>query len=928
MLVVVGIVMSLVAAARVPQAEAAVPGAGTIGPGNLSTSWTGQTYPAMSTPDPKACPPASDPGNLRCDHFFLTVDVPSSYWSSHNGGARVRIEWPNSSNDFDLYIYDSSGGLVTSSAQGGTTFEEVFIYAASGTYEVRVVPFLVIVSSYSGKATFESQAGQPQNGPARPSGGITFAPATVIDAQRTEGEPINFIDANGNYWESGPYGTSTQLSFIHRSTDSGDQFNIIGVAGTRPDLPPGGGDTDIAVDDQGVAYFVDLEGLINLGCSVSNDDGNTWRKTVACVTTTLDDRQWFAVDNGLTAAASDNTIFLGYREELGTHIYSTPGSTGTADPVGGLVYSNSTDTLLPLNEDIRCGKLIFDPVQRYLYYPCGQQTGTRASVTVGHVNPGQRTGIQYHNVLTPASPGGGQTWSLFPVVATDRAGNLYAVWVDSNDRNVYLTASTDHGDHWGPVIRVNGNDANTTVMPWIVGGANGSVAIGWYGNNTHLTSDQMPSWYTSRQAATAFKWFGYTAVVRNALSATPTIYQARFTEKPMHYGQICTGGLGCTLTGGDRTMADFFAISLDRDGAMRIVYNDTTSQHHGAHLFEARQIAGVSPLNATVGHAAPSNPMSDATGDAHWPHYQAVVGPGPNQTRFDFTRLAISQPDAATLRVRMTVANLDSFLPPAGTTSALWLTRFQALSRGDHGEEAYRIFYLGAESTAGGSPTFFAGSGATAEGAIPGNGCTTTTPENCKIVQYPRETAATGSISGNTITIDVPLQGFGPGRPIFGSTLYSATALSGGRRNTASADLYADVDATRAFDYTLGSAIIRPPRCDPDRDAEGSGEVDDNGKNGGNFSFNGCDEDNGKVRHKDDGGGEDFRSTRVDDVKFDAASHKATITGAGVSRGQLTRFTLVVVDGSSIGAPSTYSLSLADGYARTGVVRTGAIRVR
>ena len=142
--------------------------------------------------------------------------------------------------------------------------------------------------------------------------------STVIDAQRTEGEPINFIDRTGAYWESGPWGTTTQMSFIHRSVDGGNQFNIVSNNGLRPDTPPGGGDTDVVTDDQGTAYFTDLEALINLDCAVSHDQGNTWTANHACVQNASVDRQWFAVDNGATAAATDNTIFLGTRDELGT----------------------------------------------------------------------------------------------------------------------------------------------------------------------------------------------------------------------------------------------------------------------------------------------------------------------------------------------------------------------------------------------------------------------------------------------------------------------------------------------------------------------------------------------------------------------------------------------------------------------------------
>ena len=184
------------------------------------------------------------------------------------------------------------------------------------------MPFLTAAATYNGSATFVSQAGGAPN-PPRSTGGLVFSPpATVVDAQRTEGEPVNWLDPNdGSYWESGPWGITTQQSFIHRSTDGGNQFNIDSPIGTRPDAGPGGGDTDIVTDDQGYAYFTDLESLVELDCAVSNDHGNTWRRNSFCVQTTGVDRQWFTIDNGSnhsigTAGADDNTVFFGFRQEL------------------------------------------------------------------------------------------------------------------------------------------------------------------------------------------------------------------------------------------------------------------------------------------------------------------------------------------------------------------------------------------------------------------------------------------------------------------------------------------------------------------------------------------------------------------------------------------------------------------------------------
>src|SRR2546427_5611785 len=263
------------------EVRAAIPSSGTTSQTNLSLPWQGPSY-TLANADPSMCPPSIDMMNLLCDHFFLTINLPTDFWTSHTGTVTITINWSSGSNDFDLYLYrQSDGQLVGSSTLGGGETQEqvVLVSPIPGNYEARITPFLVTMSSYSGSAVLSFTNGGPVPNPTFPTGGIAFGPATIVDPQRTEGEPLVHIDQFGNIWESGPWGFSNGQGFVAKSTDQGDSFHIVSPGdGLRPNITPvGGGDSDIITDDQGFAYFADLEGLGNVGVAVTNDGGNNWK---------------------------------------------------------------------------------------------------------------------------------------------------------------------------------------------------------------------------------------------------------------------------------------------------------------------------------------------------------------------------------------------------------------------------------------------------------------------------------------------------------------------------------------------------------------------------------------------------------------------------------------------------------------------------
>src|SRR5215467_254156 len=98
---------------------AATPTGGTLNAppagGTSTVTWSGGPYTAV-VESPSMC---ATLGSAGCDTFTLQVNVPATFYAANpNYSVVVQIQWPDSVNDFDLYVYDASGNVVGSSTGG------------------------------------------------------------------------------------------------------------------------------------------------------------------------------------------------------------------------------------------------------------------------------------------------------------------------------------------------------------------------------------------------------------------------------------------------------------------------------------------------------------------------------------------------------------------------------------------------------------------------------------------------------------------------------------------------------------------------------------------------------------------------------------------------------------------------------------------
>src|SRR2546428_9769332 len=187
-----------------------------------------------------------------------------------------------------------------------------------------------------------------------------------------------------------------------------------------------------------------------------------------------------------------------------------------------------------------------------------------------------------HKVFTGAV--GANFGNIFPALAVDGFGNVYATWSDNS--NIYYTFSTDLGTTWAPAAVVNQAPTlgKANVFPWIDADANGHVGIVWFGADRAGDSNSRPVMepgHGSSQRAPCTSgttcmqdwanWSVYYLETVNGHDASPAFVKSQISDHVIHRGTISTGGLGGSA---DRSLADYFQIAFDQQHLANVAFSD------------------------------------------------------------------------------------------------------------------------------------------------------------------------------------------------------------------------------------------------------------------------------------------------------------------------------------------------------------------
>ena len=341
-------------------------------------------------------------------------------------------------------------------------------------------------------------------------------------------------------------------------------------------------------------YVTSLERLpltLQTRLAYSDDRGGHWSiNDVAAVNPSLIDRPWLAVYPSKVSAAQDK-LYIAYHDFTVSQIWvatSTDGGTtfgATQSDVlsfDAFAEANSFCNTIPsdIEVDPETGEVYVqwitsDPRQNAVGCDLAQNQNFH-HVYMAHSSGALGFGLaatttwDVHSIYD--GPMSTNTDEIFATLAVDDSGtpgvggNVYSVFPDNlagpTVFDIWFTHSSNKGATWAPPVKVN-SDKGTHYFPWIAAGSTGRVDFVWYNSpdSTPTDAEQSP-WYVT---------FAQTV---NGTAAQPKFNQTAGSNSVIHVGGICTNGIFCSVTSGNRDLADSISIAIDRGGSAALAYTD------------------------------------------------------------------------------------------------------------------------------------------------------------------------------------------------------------------------------------------------------------------------------------------------------------------------------------------------------------------
>lgn len=537
-------IAAFVASGLSSPAGASDPTSGTVSDTQPSRSWVGGPFVVPNVTAQAGDQPLCDAPD-SCDDYALTVDTPAGYGSNHN--LTVKVSWPVAAADFDVYLLDQQGNVVSTAASSADP-EVLIVPPDSGTYTVRVVPFAPLGQSYAATATLGTKPANPAPGTSPAPGFTNYkAPSTFNDANNA-GEP-----SIGNDWNTGSSFYQAYLSTYKVDFDSSTPARASWqdvsanaangcVVGSTASLDP------ILYTDHetGRTFESQLSGVDSLTC-YTDDGGKTWLPSTG---------------GGIPSGVDHQTLGGGHFSDSGV---------GGVGLYPNAVYYCSQDIATALCALSRDGGTTFGAgVPVYNLLDCGGLHGHIKVAPDGTAYlPNKGCGDTAGLVV---SKDNGTTWTVNHVTGSTPGDSDPSVGVGSNGTVYFgyvgadgapgVATSTDQGATWKYTQQVGTEfGIKNAVFPAMVAGDDDRAAFAYLGTPTGGNYQDQANFHGIWHLYVTTTYDGGKTWVTS--DATP--------NDPVQRGSICTGGTTC---GDDRNLLDFMDVTIDDHGRVLVGYAD------------------------------------------------------------------------------------------------------------------------------------------------------------------------------------------------------------------------------------------------------------------------------------------------------------------------------------------------------------------